>query len=121
MTSRAYDTFKFVALVILPGLGALYFGAAEIWGLPYAAQVVGTISLVDTFLGLILKKSSSNYRDNISNPPVLGDLYLRTDYDGVPTGNFRLSASLNNVVFEPGKLVALKVKQEVEKRPGETH
>lgn len=119
VTSRAYDILKFVALVLLPGTGALYFGVAEIWGLPYAAQVVGTISAVDTFLGLLLKKSSSSYKEMLDSPPVLGDLYVRTDYDGVPTGNFRLSANMSNVIFEDGKFAGLRIKREIEKRPGE--
>ena len=34
---------------------------AGIWGFPYAEQVVGTITAVDTFLGVLLGISSSQY------------------------------------------------------------
>lgn len=56
-----YDQLKFLAQVVLPGLGALYFGLAAIWGLPEAEKVVGTITTVDAFLGLFLGVSSKRY------------------------------------------------------------
>ena len=41
--------------------GRLYFALAGIWSLPYGEQVVGTITAVDTFLGVILGISTSQY------------------------------------------------------------
>ena len=61
MSNRVYDVLKYIALIVLPALGALYFGLAKIWGFPYATEIVGTISVVDTFLGAILKISNDNY------------------------------------------------------------
>jgi hypothetical protein len=61
MSNRVYDTLKWIALVVLPALGALYFGLAGIWGLPYGEQVVGTITVIDTFLGALLGISTINY------------------------------------------------------------
>ena len=58
MSNQAYDTLKFVAQIVLPALGTLYFALAGIWGLPYGEQIVGTITAVDAFLGAILKISS---------------------------------------------------------------
>ncbi len=37
------------------------FALAGIWGLPYGEQVVGTITAVDTFLGVLLGISSAQY------------------------------------------------------------
>lgn len=117
MTSKAYDIFKFVALVLLPGAGALYFGIAEIWGLPYAAQVVGTITVVDTFLGLAIKRSSTVHRRENDLAPVISTMKLYTDHDGVPTGRFKIPANaFDGVMFEDGKLVSLRVKREIEQR-----
>lgn len=62
LNNKAYDVLKYIAQIVLPALGTLYFALAGIWGLPYAEQVVGTISAVDTFLGVILKISSNNYK-----------------------------------------------------------
>ena len=61
MNDKVYDILKWIALVILPALGTLYFALAGIWGLPYGEQIVGTITAVDTFLGAVLGISSINY------------------------------------------------------------
>ena len=34
LTDKTYDILKWVALVLLPALGTLYFGLAGIWGFP---------------------------------------------------------------------------------------
>lgn len=54
LTNKTYDVLKWVALILLPAMGALYFGLAGIWNFPYGEQIVGTITLIDTFLGAIL-------------------------------------------------------------------
>ena len=54
MNNKAYDVLKWIAMYLLPALGTLYFALASIWGLPYGEQIVGTITAIDTFLGVIL-------------------------------------------------------------------
>jgi len=61
MSNKAYDVLKYIAMIVLPAIGTLYFALAGIWGLPYAEQVVGTITAIDTFLGAILGLSTSRY------------------------------------------------------------
>lgn len=61
LSNAAYDRAKWVALVGLPAVGTLYFSLADIWNLPAAAQVVGTIMAVDTFLGLVLGLAKKSY------------------------------------------------------------
>lgn len=61
MSNKMYDILKYIAQIVLPALGTLYFALASIWGFPYAEQIVGTITAVDTFLGVILKISTDNY------------------------------------------------------------
>lgn len=56
-----YDVLKFIAQILLPAAGTLYFSLAGLWNLPAAEQVVGTIIAVDTFLGILLGISTSNY------------------------------------------------------------
>lgn len=63
LSNGTYDILKYIAQVVLPAMGTLYFALAGIWNLPYAEQVVGTITAVDTFLGVLLKISSDNYYD----------------------------------------------------------
>lgn len=64
MSNKTYDALKWVALVLLPALGTLYFALAGIWGLPYGEQIVGTITAIDTFIGVTLGISSANYNKN---------------------------------------------------------
>ena len=61
MSNRTYDILKYIAQVVLPAVGTLYFALAGIWGFPYGEQIVGTLTAVDTFLGVLLKISSDNY------------------------------------------------------------
>ncbi len=61
MSNKTYDVLKWVAQYLLPALGTLYFALAGIWGFPYGEQIVGTITAIDTFLGVILGISSVNY------------------------------------------------------------
>lgn len=61
MTNKTYDILKWVAMYLLPALGTLYFALAGIWGFPFGEEVVGTITAIDTFLGVILGISTSNY------------------------------------------------------------
>lgn len=61
LSNKMYDVLKWVALVALPALSALYLGLAELWGLPAGQQVSGTIALADTFLGALLSVSSVRY------------------------------------------------------------
>lgn len=61
MSNKLYDVFKWIAMYLLPAIATLYFALSGIWGLPYGEQVVGTITAVDTFLGVILGISSVKY------------------------------------------------------------
>lgn len=61
MSNRTYDVLKYIAQVVLPALGTLYFALAGIWGFPYGEQIVGTITALDTFLGVLLRISSNAY------------------------------------------------------------
>lgn len=66
MNNKVYDILKWIAQIVLPAAGTLYFALSQIWGLPYGEQVVGTITAVDAFLGAILGVSSMTYyRDQI--------------------------------------------------------
>ena len=63
MTNKTYDILKFIAQILLPALGTLYFALASIWGLPYGEQIVGTITAVDAFLGAVLGISTKKYNE----------------------------------------------------------
>ena len=64
MSNKTYDILKWIALYLLPALATLYFALSGIWGMPYGEQIMGTISAVDTFLGVILGISTVKYNKN---------------------------------------------------------
>lgn len=66
-SNKVYDVLKWIAMIFLPAIGTLYFALAGIWGLPYGEQIVGTITAVDTFIGIILGISSANYKGANTN------------------------------------------------------
>lgn len=61
MSDKLYDGLKWVAQYLLPAIAALYFALAGIWSLPYPEQVVGTITAIDAFLGVILGISTASW------------------------------------------------------------
>lgn len=66
LTNKVYDTLKWIAMYLLPALGTLYFALAGIWNFPYGEQIVGSITAVDTFLGVILGISTAQYNKDIT-------------------------------------------------------
>ena len=65
MSNKVYDVMKWIAMYLLPALGTLYFALSAIWGLPYGEQIVGTITAIDTFLGVILGISTTKYNKRV--------------------------------------------------------
>ena len=62
MSNKTYDILKYLAQVVIPAVSALYFGLATIWGLPYGEEIVGTLAVVDAFLGALLGISTAQYK-----------------------------------------------------------
>ena len=67
MSNKVYDILKYIAQVAPPALGTLYFAFAGIWNWALGEQVVGTITAIDTFLGVLLGISTSKYNKGASN------------------------------------------------------
>lgn len=72
LSNKAYDVLKFIAQIVLPALGTLYFALSKIWGLPYGEEIVGTITAVDVFLGALLGISTEKYKRD-------QELYIKDD------------------------------------------
>lgn len=118
LSKRAYDALKFVALILLPAVAAAYFGLEQIWGLPNAEKVVGTITVIDTLLGIVLRSSTSSYKAAGGLPDGTmadGDLVVQRD-----DGEVYLGLALNKDSFAtmPKKdTVTLKVVDQAPKAP----
>lgn len=67
LDERVYKILKYVAQIVLPAVATLYFALAGIWGFPYGEEIVGTITAVDTFLGVLLGISTATYNKKISS------------------------------------------------------
>ena len=62
LSNKTYDILKYITQSIIPAVGTLYFALAGIWGFPYGEQIVGTLTAIDTFLGVCLGISSAQYK-----------------------------------------------------------
>jgi hypothetical protein len=61
LSDGAYDVLNNIVKLGLPALGTAYFGLAQIWGLPYGEQVVGTLAILATLGGVLLFISKRQY------------------------------------------------------------
>jgi hypothetical protein len=61
LSDKSYTVLKFIAQILLPAFGTLYFTIGGIWNIPATEQVIGSLTAVDTFLGVILGLSTVSY------------------------------------------------------------
>jgi hypothetical protein len=71
---KTYAVIKQSAAFVLPAMGALYFTLAQIWHLPNAEEVIGTIAAVNTFLGVLLGISTRSYNRSNAKPQYVGEV-----------------------------------------------
>jgi len=86
LKNKVYDVMKWIALIVLPAISALYFALANVWSLPAADKVVGTIAAIDTFIGAILGISTAGYKGDgtmILNPDDEGSMDIEMDEDQI--------------------------------------
>ena len=65
LSNKTYDALKWIAMIALPAIAALYLSLAGIWGLPYGEQISATIMTVDTCLGVLLGISTKQYNKTV--------------------------------------------------------
>lgn len=61
VSNKNYDIIKQLVQKGLPAVGALYAGLAIFWGFPNSTEVVGSIALIATFLGVFLGIADRRY------------------------------------------------------------
>lgn len=106
LSNSAYDKLKFIAVILLPALGTLYFGLAGIWGLPKADEVVGTIIAIDTFLGVVLQISNKQYTKSDARFDGLIDVIPRGENEhGELTTDLNVSLDAGSVASKKEILV----------------
>ena len=60
MSSKTYDTLKFIALLITPIITFLST-IINIWNVPYGDQIVATLAALDVLVGAIVVIAKANY------------------------------------------------------------
>lgn len=65
MSNKVYDVLKWITLVALPALTALWLTLANIWGFPYAEAIGATLAAITTFIGALLGVSSLQYKRSL--------------------------------------------------------
>ena len=83
---KTYDFLKWLVTIVLPGIGALYFGLSRIWNLPQAENVVGSITVICIFLGSLIGISTSSYNKDVP-----------------PSGELAIDGSINLDTTDPEK------------------
>lgn len=61
LNSKMYDRLKWVSIILLPAIGALYFALSGYWDLPKTEEVMGTCLTLGIFLGTLLGISKKKY------------------------------------------------------------
>jgi hypothetical protein len=79
-SASVYDTVKKLVQLGFPAAGALYFGLSEIWGFPAGDKVVGSLTLLTTFFGVLLSISAKNYAT--SGAAYDGQIVVDTNTEG---------------------------------------
>lgn len=62
LKNKVYDTLKWIAMWLLPGMATLWLTLGKIWSFPYTTEIGATISAIDVFLAFILGLSNKNYQ-----------------------------------------------------------
>lgn len=111
LSNKLYDPLKFLALVLLPGLGTLYLALSGIWGLPNGEQVVGTITAIDLALGGILHVSSSNFAGDVGPGTPVGKFVVTELGDG--RKNVKMELSQDPATFLDNQVISFTLAHEL--------
>lgn len=64
LNNNIYNKLKWLVTIILPAVGTLYFGLSQIWGLGHGEETLGTVIVVQAFLGAVLGISTNAYNNS---------------------------------------------------------
>ena len=86
LSDRMYNGLRAASTVIMPALAAFFFGLFQIWQVPHADQISGTIALLNTFVGALVVFAKMIH--DVSGAKYDGTLALEDNAEG--TTNLRL-------------------------------
>lgn len=76
---KTYDLTKYSVTVFLPASATLYFTLGQLWSWPNVELVVGSITGLTTFLGLLIGYSSSTYKGLHEADAGVIDVHTKSD------------------------------------------
>lgn len=103
-----YDALKFTALILLPLISALYYGLGKIWHFPAVEEVIASIAILDTVLGGLISKLSSNYFTNAT----IAEAVVGFDEDGASEVRRIVQTSNEPIIFEDGAPLLMRARLE---------
>lgn len=106
LSNKAYNVLKWIAQFCLPAAGTLYFTLASIWGFPHGEEVIGTISALTIFLGVILGISTNAYKKASEY-----DGSLLIDSTNPEKDIYRLELGENLLLLSDKETITLSVKK----------
>lgn len=105
LTDTTYGFGKKLVQIWLPAVSSLYFGLGNIWGFPYVEEVVGSLAVIATFIGVCLGLSSRGY--NASDAAYDGKVVVDTNDTGTKVFSLELNGDPEEI--EQKKSVSFKV------------
>lgn len=67
LNKKLYDILAYISRYALPALGGLYYALADIWSLPYGAQVLATCTAITVALNILLGIDSAKYQASLKD------------------------------------------------------
>ena len=67
LNKKLYDILAYISRYALPALGGSYFALADIWSLPYGAQVLATCTAITVALNILLGIDSAKYQASLKD------------------------------------------------------
>ena len=107
-TNNVYNVLKWIAQIALPAAGTLYLGLAQIWDLKYQMQVVNSVVVVDTFLGVLLGISSASYKPPL--PAIDGHVFVSEPVPGSAVARMEFSRHPEDVLRDKKGYMTLDIR-----------
>ena len=65
LNKKVYDVLARISRYALPAIGGLYYALADIWGLPYGAQVLASCTALTVAINILLGIDSVKYNQDL--------------------------------------------------------
>lgn len=65
MSSKTYDTLKFIALAVTP-VFTFICAIISVWGIPYAQQITASLAALETLIGALVVIAKKIYDKNVA-------------------------------------------------------